>query len=45
MFERLTRRIFETAVVGNSIQQGDPPATESLDDETIEQLEALGCLE
>jgi arylsulfatase A-like enzyme len=45
MFERLTGRIFETAAVGSAIQQDEPPTTEILDAETIEQLEALGYLE
>ena len=45
MFERLAGRIFAIGVAGSAIQQGDPPATESLDEETLEQLKALGYLE
>jgi len=45
MFERLTERVFENQELGKAIQRGEPPATDSLDQETIEQLEALGYLE
>jgi arylsulfatase A-like enzyme len=45
MFERLTERVFENQELRNAIQRGDPPATDSLDRETIEQLEALGYIE
>jgi len=45
MFEQLVEQIFENWTLRNALQQGDPSATESLPEETIRQLEALGYLE
>jgi arylsulfatase A-like enzyme len=45
MFEQLVERLFESIALRDTIQEGDAPATEVLDEVTIEQLEALGYLE
>ena len=45
MFQQLMGQIFENWTLRNELQQGDPSVTESLPEETIQQLEALGYLE
>ena len=45
MFEQLMGQVFENWTLRNALHEGDPAATESLPEETIRQLEALGYLE
>lgn len=45
MFEQLMGQLSENWTLRSALQQGDPFATESLPEETIRQLEALGYLE
>jgi arylsulfatase A-like enzyme len=45
MFDRLVAKSFENLALRDAIQQGKEPETDTLDEETIEQLKALGYLE
>jgi arylsulfatase A-like enzyme len=45
LFERLVGRLFGVLILRNSIHQADAPVIERLDEETMEQLKALGYLE
>lgn len=44
LLDRLVERSRENRSLGKAIERSDPPATETLDAQTIEQLEALGYL-